>query len=403
MCGACVYGDRSSTQPGRPSSSPIWPSVANSTTTPQPTTAHALRHAKKNTANATTVHIAGACASAEPTRRPNELSLSFPTPSASATPVASSNQVAPRTPTTSVARNARAREVAVASTCSVRPSCSSPPPCPTTATAKHVTTRESTETTAPRSASRKAPAPPIRRSMSCRSRESKASKLGEIAPKTAPITTTAAVHPSTIGVCTLTASASASPSRGEPVAGPGRAATRPDPRSRRSLRRRASPARASAAPAYRRSSHQRGAPYARSWVFQPKGVSQLSHDASVVSPTARSTYSTPIATEAIAAQVRALADTWQAAAVRPVATRPIPAQDAPKASEPVTGRPPATLPAATSTPSASASTEPKAIAAISGASRSTAVPPSSSDCPPSSSRRVCRRTTNRNISAAKTA
>ena len=101
--------------------------------------------------------------------------------------------------------------------------------------------------------------------------------------------------------------------------------------------------------AYRRSTHQRGSDHARSWVDQPNGESQLSQDTEV-SPTARSRNSTPMPPPAMAAQVRALAESWQATAVRPVATRPMPAHEAPNARDPPTGSPPAMSASAASSP-----------------------------------------------------
>ena len=101
--------------------------------------------------------------------------------------------------------------------------------------------------------------------------------------------------------------------------------------------------------------------------------------------------------------MRALADSWQATAVMPMATHETPTHDAAKATEPVAGSPPATQASAASTPRVSATTADSSTAAASWASRPTAVPPSSSARPDSSSVRVWRRTSTRNSRAANTA
>ena len=81
--------------------------------------------------------------------------------------------------------------------------------------------------------SSRAPTPPRRSIMSRALGESSRSPmLGAIEPRTMPSTAIATVHPSTIGVCSRMLRAIASESRGDPVAGPGRAASRPEPRSR---------------------------------------------------------------------------------------------------------------------------------------------------------------------------
>ena len=135
-------------------------------------------------------------------------------------------------------------------------------------------------------------------------------------------------------------SASASPSRGEPVAGPGRSAIRPEPRSRRARSARAAPTSTTATTRSSSSTHPRGSDQARSWVDQPSGESQLSQE-TVVSPTARSRNSTATAPAAIAPQVRALADSWAATAAIPVPTSPSPSHEPANHSDPATGRPPA--------------------------------------------------------------
>ena len=184
-----------------------------------------------------------------------------------------------------VARKVRDRDIVVASTCSVRPSRSSPAPWPITATAKHVTTTPAMESTAATRASCSRPTPPML-SMTRRpaSVSSRSPTPGAIAPITRPIAAAPAVHDQTMVRCTRHVSAKASASRGEPTAGPGRASTSPDPRSRTWRSRWA--ATTSTSPSARSSSstHQRGSDQALSRVDQPNGESHDSQPGPV-SPT----------------------------------------------------------------------------------------------------------------------
>ena len=241
--------------------------------------------------------------------------------------------------TSAVARNARERDVAVASTCSVRPSCSSLPPWLTTAIAKQVTTSASTEITAPSRVSRNAPAPPRRCEQVLDAAGVEGVEAGRDRAEDEPGDRHAdrpadqhrRVHPQ------------AQRDRvGQPRRTGGRARARGDHPATEVATARSShaiPTRAIASATYSSSTHHRVSLKARSWVFQPNGVSQLSQDASVVSPTARSTNSTADAPDAMPAQVRALGEIWQATSVSPVATSPVPAQHAPNASDPATGSP----------------------------------------------------------------
>ena len=173
--------------------------------------------------------------------------------------------------------------------------------------------------------------------------------LGMIAAIRAPITATATVHTARVGVWTRRLRASASASRGEPVAGPARSGSRPEPRSRRRRSRTATSTRRAATSTSRSSSHPRGLDHARSCVDQPRGESQLSQEAEVVSPTARSRKRTAIVAAATAPEVRALAESWAETAPMPVATSPSPSHEAPNHSEPATGSPPAMSATAAST------------------------------------------------------
>ena len=107
-----------------------------------------------------------------------------------------------------------------------------------------------------------------------------------------------------------------------------------------------------------------------------------------MSPITLSAYSTAMPAPARAAQVRALADSWQATPVSAMATHETPTHDAAKPTEPVAGRPPPTQASAASTPSTRATRTDSTMAAASCASRPMAVPPSSSARPDSSSARV---------------
>ena len=239
------------------------------------------------------------------------------------------------------ARNARERDVAVASTSSVRPSCSSFPAWPTTAIPKQVTTTAVTDTTALSSVSRNAPAPPIRSSISRIPAESNASKLGAIAPNTRPITATAHVQPHQHRRVQAQA-------EGDDVGQPGRAGGRPGPRLGDARTEVAAPTQQlGGRDEQARSARSRAAAptsgcrrTARSWVFQPNGESQLEPDGVRRVPDRPQDEQAADGRDATAAQVRALAETWQATAVSPVATSAVPAQEAPKASEPFAGRPP---------------------------------------------------------------
>ncbi len=295
-----------------------------------------------------------------------------------ASPVAKSSQATPPRATSSAASRDRLREVAVASTCSVRPSCSSAVPRATTAIPKQVMTTAEIDSTAARSESSSAPVPPML-SISRRpeSVSSRSPTLGAMAPMTVPRASTPTVQPSSAGWCTRQVRASTSASRGEPCAGPGRAGNSPEPRSRLARSACAATARTPARATYSSRTHQRGSDHADSRVFQPNGVSQLSHSAPT-SPTARIRYRTARAAPAIPKQVRLLAASWQHSAVSATETRPIPTQVAPSASDPATGSPPAMAATATRAPTPNERATPSTRAAASNASRPIAVPASSS-------------------------
>ena len=208
-------------------------------------TVQVLRSAKQTAASAVTSQTAGAWASAEGTSSTEGAAgRSVPHRDRGAGDRAAARWH-PTRATTSVAMNEYEREVAVASTCSVRPSCSSVPPWPTTAMAKQLTTTAATLSSAAirvscegahaaealHHAARASASPAGRRSAGRWPR----------APR--PCTAMATVQVTSIGVCTRRLSAMALDSRGDPSAGPGRAASMPDPRSRRARRSWASPVR----------------------------------------------------------------------------------------------------------------------------------------------------------------
>ena len=99
---------------------------------------------------------------------------------------------------------------------------------------------------------------------------------------------------------------------------------------------------------------------------------------------------------AIAAQVRALGESWHATAVSPVADQPDAGPGRPERERPGDRQPAGDVRRGGQQPEQRRRRPaPTSTAAASGASRPTAVPPSSSAWPSSSSTRVCRRTTTR--------
>ena len=169
----------------------------------------------------------------------------------------------------------------MASTCSVRPSCSSAPPCPTTAIAKQVMITAAIESsaaimvssTAPRAADALDHVPGARASRAgrrCWARSTRAR-----CPSTPTATVQRDQHR---GV-----QPQAERDRvGEPRRAGRRSGSRRDHPGAEVTARRGAPGPrrpgATTVTTYSSSTHQRGSDQARSWVDQPNGESQLSHD-----------------------------------------------------------------------------------------------------------------------------
>ena len=240
----------------------------------------------------------------------------------------------------------------MASTCSVRPSCSSAPPCPTTAIAKQVTITADDrqlgrdqgvlERARGHRSARSSPGPPGESSIE--------PMFGAIDPSTTPRTPIATVQASSIGVCSrrLERDRVGEPGRSGRRSGSGRehagaeVAARPERLGHGDEQRRTS-RRTAAAPTS-------GGPTRRAAGSTSRTARASSATTRRCPPPPAARTAHPRAAPAIAAQVRALAESWQATAVRPVGDQPDPGPRGAEGQRPSTGSPPATSASAARSP-----------------------------------------------------